>query len=88
MPCNKNINRFGCVFHKEHSLRFTVLSDHEKRAAAENQSSQRCERHEDLLHFDIASFFGSLFFASRTGYIRYAFAEPVNFSNNASNRSV
>ena len=59
-----------------------VLSDVEVRAACQNQSSQRCERHEDLLHVDIASFFETLFSASRTGYIRYAIAGPVKFSNN------
>jgi hypothetical protein len=58
-----------------------VLSDIEKRAACQNQSSQRCERHENLLHVDIASFFKSLFSASRTGYIRYAIAGSVNLSN-------
>jgi hypothetical protein len=36
---------------------------------------------------DIASFFGTLFFANRTGYIRYAIAGPVNFSNNTQNKT-
>jgi hypothetical protein len=58
-----------------------VLSDKEIRAAGKNKSSQRCKRHKDLLHLDIASFFKALFSAIRTGYIRYALAGPVKFSN-------
>jgi len=75
----KNINRSG-----RNSKRLLVvqivLSDIEKRATGQNQRSQRCERHKNFLHLDIASFFKALFSASRTGYIRYAIAGPVNFS--------